>query len=236
MLLHEGRIDSAVPASHIGLAETVSVTTKMGAGIARGFVKAASPDGLLVVISDGERKVEQFFSEQFYLFIPEEGARPEAPLAELPSKRDLMDLSPDERVRRRLGIIEQDDEGDSEGSEEEDDDFGDDEDDDDGKKDKEKDKEKERGRKGPPDSKVDTSKLPDDIKNAVISSKEMDPGDVNVLLSEVGDTAAKSLKRAGVSETEVFGLSQKIANAVYAVLTRNGLARDTLKGERGAKK
>lgn len=236
MLLHEGRIDSAVPAGQIGLSETVSIATKMGADIARGVVKGASPEGLLVVLNDGEREVEQFFSEQFYMFIPEGGERPEPPLAEPPSKRDLTDLGPDERVRYKLGISEQDDEDEEpKGGEEEDDDFGDDEGDD-GSKDKEKGKQKEKERKGPPDSKIDTSKLPDDIKNAVISSKEMDPEDVNVLLSEVGDTAAKSLKRAGVSETEVFGLSQKIANAVYAVLTRNGLARDTLKGERGAKK
>jgi hypothetical protein len=57
----------------------------------------------------------------------------------------------------------------------------------------------------------------------------MDPEQVNTLLALVGDAAVKGLNRAGVASTEILGIGQKIQNAAYAVLTRHGLARDTLK-------
>lgn len=227
MLLHEDRLDGAISSKSIGLGETVRVTTKMGDQLDRGRVKASSPFGLLLVCSDGEREVENFYSDRFYLFIPE--VREERPviLREDPRKHNIMDMSPDERVRHKLRMLEQDEEPEEVPGSEDPTAVPD-------------------GPEGgmddgtPPenemDTQVDVDALPDDIKAAIITTKEMDPEGVNTLLTLVGDAAVKGLQRAGVASTEQLGLAQAIQNATYAVLTRRGLARDTLKDVKPKKK
>jgi len=215
-MLHEGRLDGAVSARKLGLGETVRVTTKMGDPVERGRVKAASPRGIMVVSSDGERTAEHFFSEDFYLFHPEPVLEQPVLLREDPRKRNIMDMSPDERVAVKLRMLEQgeeDPEMDASAAEAEPEDPS----------------AGEPPPEGPPDTQVDTDALPADIKRAIITTKEMDPEQVNTLLALVGDAAVKGLNRAGVASTEILGIGQKIQNAAYAVLTRHGLARDTLK-------
>lgn len=216
MLLHEGRLDGAVSAGRIGLGEVVRVTTKMGAQVDRGRVKAASPGGIMLVCSDGEREVDQFFSEAFYLFVPEPRTDRPVLLREGPRKDNIMDRSPDERVAAKLRMLEQDEEEDPELDPEE-------------APAEAPEEEPAAAPEGPPDTQVDTDALPDDIKRAIITTKEMDPEQVNTLLALVGDAAIKGLTRAGVASTEILGIGQKIQNATYAVLTRHGLARETLR-------
>ena len=222
MLLHEDRLQGSVGAMSVGLGETVSVTTKMGEPVERGRVKASSQFGLLLVCSDGEREIEQFYSDKFYLFIPE--VREDRPviLREEPRRRNIMDMSPDDRVREKLRMIEQDevpevtDPTDAPPEE------------------------VPQNTDAPPegemDTQVDVNALPADIKAAIVTTKEMDPEGVNTLLMLIGDAAVKGLSRAGVASTEMLGLGQAIQNAAYAVLTRRGLARETLKDDPKKKK
>jgi len=225
MLLHEDRLEGAVGASVIGLGETVRVTTKMGEHVENGRVKAGSHLGLLLVCSDGEREVENYYSDKFYLFIPE--ARQDRPVAlrEDPRKHSITDMSPDDRVRLKL---EQEPEGPDvaagEPEEPEQEVMPDD---------------AAAEPEEPADAEntsVDVEALPDDIKAAIITTKEMDPEGVNTMLTLVGDAAVKGLQKAGVAQTEMLGVAQKIQDAAYAVLTRNGLARDTLKDVKKKKK
>jgi hypothetical protein len=102
---------------------------------------------------------------------------------------------------------------------------GDDEDDDDDvekKKDDGEDKTKDDEGKKPvakTGSAIDPDKLPEDIKRSILSAKQMDEGQLNGVLSELSDAVMKSLKRAGVKETEIFGLVAKINNAAFRILT-----------------
>jgi len=82
-----------------------------------------------------------------------------------------------------------------------------------------KDDEKKKDAVADPDSAIDTDQLPDDIKQAIISTKDMDEGQLNGVISECSDAALKALKRTGIAETEVFGLVQKISDALFEVLT-----------------
>jgi len=206
----------------VGLGETVSVTTKMDEPVERGRVKASSQFGLLLVCSDGEREIEQFYSDKFYLFIPE--AREDRPvmLREEPRKRNIMDMSLDDRVREKLRMIEQDEVPDVT-------------DPTDAPPEKVP-QNTDAPPEGEMDTQVDVNALPADIKAAIITTKEMDPEGVNTLLTLIGDAAVKGLSRAGVASTEMLGLGQAIQNAAYAVLTRRGLARDTLKDDPKKKK
>lgn len=219
-MLHEDRLDSAVAAGKVGLGEVVHVTTKMGDHIVSGRVKAGSAVGLLVVSTDGEREVESFFSEQFYRFVPQVREDQPVLLREQPRKRPISDMSPDERVQRKLQRLEQDEEP--------------------GAEDPAVDPAaaEEPGSPAPEvppedtvDTQVDVNKLPDDIKQAIVTTKEMDPEGVNTFLTLVGDSAVKGLSRAGVAQTELLGVAQAVQNAAYNVLVRRGLARDTLKDE-----
>jgi len=83
----------------------------------------------------------------------------------------------------------------------------------------EKDDEKDDDAVADPDSSIDTENLPDDIKQAIVSAKDMDEGQLNSVLSDISDAALKALKRSGVADGELFGLVQKISDSSFEVLT-----------------
>jgi hypothetical protein len=70
-----------------------------------------------------------------------------------------------------------------------------------------------------PGSSVDVDSLPDDIKKAVVSTETMDEDQLNSVLSEIGDSVVKSLKRANVKDTELYTVTGKIQSSVYNILT-----------------
>ena len=228
---YENRLDDIVPHGKFGDEEAVEVRTKMGSTVANGHVLSVLPFGLIVRESTGETR---FYSESLYLFSSLEGEPP------VVVQNQLNDTSLDARVNMKLISMGEagDPTPDNTGAKPIDPDASDDEySDNDGEKendadsvvggkkndDDEKDDNDDNGKKkkgvANPDSSIDVEKLPKDIKDAIIKSDEMDEGQLNGVLGDVSDAAMKALKRAGLSETQLFGLVQKISDSVYNVLT-----------------
>jgi len=226
MLEHEKRLDDVVPAGKFGDGEAVEIRTKMGTAVSRGNVMSVTPFGLIVRESTGDTK---FYKDSLYLFASLE--------TELPTvvKDQLHDASLDARVRAKLASMAEagdptpDDTGakpidpnakdadykDKDGEKDKD---GGEEKDDEEKKPEKKDDGKKKA-VADPESSIDTDKLPDDIKRAIISTHEMDEGQLNNVLSDISDAALKALKRTGISEAEIFEIVQKINDASFEVLT-----------------
>jgi hypothetical protein len=223
MLLHEDRLDGAVEPGRLGPGELVDVRTKMGRSLSYGEVMSTTPMGVVVREENGQDK---FFSEGYHLFFVV------TPDLESMAANLLSDSSPDARVRAKLDAMAEagdpqpgggghakaldqpgEPNGDDEAPGEGDDDNGDD---------KPPEKPPEPTGDKPlakPESAVDVNALPKDIKDAVISTNQMDKEQLNSVLAEVSDAAMKGLKRVGVAETEIFGTVQKIQNSAYRVLT-----------------
>lgn len=212
--LYEGRLDGAVDAGAIGIHEKVDIRTKMGVPVATGEVIGNNPFGIIL-------REHGFFDRDLYLFVP---------LTDRPGIRpmNIVNSSPDERVmeglRRRgesVPIYEAEKLDDKDSEVEDGDEKGDDKNSLDDKVDK-----GEKKRKAPdaepiakPDSSVDIDGLPDDIKKAVISTTQMTEDQLNGVLGEIGDITVKSLKRANVKDTEVYGVASKVQHAIYRILT-----------------
>ena len=224
-MLHESRLDNVVDCGEIGIGETVDVRTKMGSLIGGGDVIGQNPFGLIVRDNNGS---DVFFSSKFHLFSVVEND------VDVRVANVITDMSPDDRVELKLRTMSErgDAGGDAgkgsakpiekaDGKDGKDGDSGDADD-------------AQGGEGGPvasPDTAVDTDALPDDIKKAIIRYDQMDASQLQSVLSEISDAAMKSLKRAGVRETEIFGVVQKIQDASYGVLTGK-----TAKSTRGSKK
>jgi len=227
-LEYEKRLDDTIPHGKFGDEEAVEVRTKMGSVVTTGRVMSVMPFGLIVRDTIGETK---FFAEGLYLFASLERDPPTV------VKDQLHDVSLDARVQRKLSTMGE--AGDPTPSETggkpidpkaKDDEYKDK----DGEKDKKgddsdkkkkdekpekKDDKKKKDAVADPESAIDTEKLPDDIKQAIISTNEMDEGQLNGVLSDISDAALKALKRTGIAEGEIFGLIQKINDASFEVLT-----------------
>jgi hypothetical protein len=220
MLEHEKRLDDVVPAGKFGDGEAVEIRTKMGTTVSRGNVLSVTPFGLIVRESTGDTK---FYKDTLYLFASLETEPPTV------VKDQLHDASLDARVQAKLASMSEagDPTPDDTGAKPIDpnatdadykDKDGDDKDDEE-KKPEKKDDDKKKKAVADPESSIDTDKLPDDIKAAIISTHEMDEGQLNNVLRDISDAALKSLKRTGISESEIFGIIQKINDASFEVLT-----------------
>jgi len=210
--LYEDRLDGAVDAGAIGIHEKVDIRTKMGVPVATGEVIGNNPFGIIL-------REHGFFDRDLYLFVP---------LTDRPGIRPLniVNSSPDERVmeglRRRgesVPIYEAEKLDDKDGEVED----GDKKDDDKKSLKVDKDKKKkdvpEAEPIAKPESSVDVDELPDDIKKAVISTTQMTEDQLNGVLGEIGDITVKSLKRANVKDTEVYGVASRVQNSIYRILT-----------------
>jgi len=232
MLVHEDRLVNTVSCGAVGIGERVVIKTRMGAYVTTGEVRGSSPFGLSVREGDDENKVDKFYHEQFYLFSVHE---PEQPTVAARVLTDMTGLSPDERVEQKLRVIEggevteggepepkggarrpvepQGAQGGA-GTEPDDKEGG-----------TGQGKEKPKRAVAEPQSNVDVSKLPSDIQKAIISTDELDEDQLNMVLGQISDTATKSLKRANIKETELYGIVEKIQDAVYGVLTGKPLKK-----------
>jgi hypothetical protein len=222
-LFHEKRLDNTLDVGDIGVGETVEVRTLMGIPKVCGEVTGSTPLGLIVKEEGGH---STFYQEGLHLFAVIE------PDVVTRIGNVLTDMDPDQRVEMKLRSIgEKDDDltgggakkldkgferGDDDDSDKDKDDDKDDKDDDD-KKEKEKPKKKKEPEAS--DSVVDPDALPDDIQKAIISTEQMDEAQLNGVLGEISESVVKSLKRAGVKETEIFSTAQKIQDAVHKILT-----------------
>lgn len=104
---------------------------------------------------------------------------------------DNVVLDVDARVQEKLKLSEQEDEGDA---------------DEDDKKD------------GMKQSKsVSPQGLPQDIQQAIVSSRDLTAEQVNKVLSEISNAAMKSMKRIGVQEIEIYPMITKIQNSISEV-------------------
>jgi len=221
----ERRLDDTVPFGQLGDGESVEVRTKMGSRVTSGQVLSVLPFGVIIRESTG---VTSFRKGDLYLFASLESEPP------VVATNQLNDGSLDSRVQAKLNAMGE--AGDvtpgKTGAKPIDPNASDDEyKDKDGEKDKkgdepekkdEKPKEKDDKDKkavADPDSSIDTEKLPDDIKKAIITTAEMDDAELNGVLSDISDAALKALKRNGIAESELFGLVQKISDSSYQVLT-----------------
>lgn len=233
MLEYEKRLDNTIPSGHFHDGADVEVRTKMGSVVSAGQVMSVMPWGLIVRESTG---ATTFYAENLYLF---------ASLNEDPPtvvQNQLLDMSLDARVQEKLVAMGEagDPTPSDTGAKPIDPDATDDEykdkdgeknkggDSDDKKDDKDpddKDKKKKKDAVVDPESAIDTDKLPDDIKGAIISTKDMDEGQLNGVLSDISDAALKALKRTGVSESEIFELVQKISDSSFEVLTGKKMAK-----------
>lgn len=220
-LLHEDHLDGAIQSGDIGLSEIVEVRTKMGNLVTQGEVVSSTPWGIAIREGVG---VQNFYADQLYLFSVVE---PE--LEEMASNL-LTDKSPDARVEAKMAQMEAGDpqpgsKGSAAGStlpSDGDDKDGDDKDgDDDEGDDKGNGEPEDDDPEAPakPGSSIDAEKLPEDIKKAILSAKQMDDGQLNGVLGEISDAAMKALKRTGIKETEIFGLVGKIQQSTYRILT-----------------
>lgn len=224
MIGYGKRLDDVIPAGKFGDGEDVEVRTRMGNIISQGVVQSVTPFGLVVKENTGSIR---FFSERVYLF---------ASLVDEPPTivaNQLNDMSLDSRIEAKLrGIDEAGDPTPAEtGAKPIDPNAKDDEyTDKDGKKDvdtKTKDDEKEKEEKpekkdgavADPSSSIDTDNLPDDVKQSIVKTQDMDESQLNGVLSDISGAAMKALKRTSVSETELYGIVQKINDASYKVLT-----------------
>lgn len=211
--LFEGRLDNTVDAGTIGIGERVDIRTKMGNHVATGDVIANNPFGIFL-------KEHGFFDRDLYLF---------APLEENPVLRpsNMLISSPDDRVAERLRragedvpIYEADKLDDKVDGKE-----GDEKKDSDDSTDMldKKDSDDDNVPIANPDSSVDVDNLPDDIKKSIINTTQMNDDQLNSVMSEIGDSTVKSLKRAGVKDTEIYGIASRVQNAIYKILTSNPL-------------
>lgn len=209
--LHEGRLDKAIDPGSIGVGETVDIHNRMGVPVATGDVIATTPFGL--VLKEG------FFNRDLYLFVPVSIGEPE-------SKVDGMLLDgPDARVAAKLAVTgemapvyeadkfaDSDDDEPENGSKDDKEDGGD-------EKEPKDDMSVDKEPLAKPESSVDVDKLPEDIKKAVVSTTQMNAEELNGVLADIGDSAVKALKRVNVKDTEIYGVANKIQNAIYRILT-----------------
>ena len=211
--LFEGRLDNTVDAGTIGIGERVDIRTKMGNHVATGDVIANNPFGIFL-------KEHGFFDRDLYLF---------APLEENPVLRpsNMLISSPDDRVAERLRragedvpIYEADKLDDKVDGKK-----GDEKKDSDDSTDMldKKDSDDDNVPIANTDSSVDVDNLPDDIKKSIINTTQMNDDQLNSVMSEIGDSTVKSLKRAGVKDTEIYGIASRVQNAIYKILTSNPL-------------
>jgi hypothetical protein len=222
-LLHEERLDGAVAAGEAGIGELLDVRTKMGNSLAYGEVMSSTPFGVVLRQEDG---ADHFYAEQYHLFFAV------TPDLEVVDGNMLSDSSPDARVRAKLSAMGEAGDPQPGGGGHaktldkaggpDSDDTAPGEDDSENGDDKPPEKPPEPTGDKPlakPESAVDVEALPQDIKDAVISTNQMDKEQLNSVLSELSDAAMKGLKRVGVAETEIFGTVQRIQNSAYRVLT-----------------
>jgi len=196
-LLHEDRLDRTVDAGSIGIGETVEIRSKMGRQLAIGEVVATNPMGL--ALSNG-----QWYDRDIYLFAPIEESPP------VVLKNTLND-GPDARSAdklKSLGLSFSVQEADKL---------------DDGETGKDSGS-VDPGKAGgvpvaKPDSSVDVDSLPADIQKAIVSTTQMDSAQLNGVMSEIGDSVVKALKRASVKDTEIYGTAAKIQNSIFSILT-----------------
>lgn len=223
MLEHEKRLDNTVPAGQFGDGEGVEIKTRMGSTVTRGHVLSVTPFGLVIRETSGETK---FYKDGLYLFASLEREPPTV------VKDQLHDMSVDQKVKHKLAAMGEagDPVPDQTGAKPMDPDANDDDykgkdtekDKDDNEPGKKKDDEKDGKKKdavADPDSSIEVEKLPDDIKQGIISANDMDEAQLNGVLSEISDAALKALKRTGIAETQIFGLVQKINDVTFKVLT-----------------
>jgi hypothetical protein len=209
MLVHEDRLVNATPCGAIGVGEQVTVTTRMGAHVSVGEVIGSTPFGLSIREGDDDHRIEKFYASDFYLFSVSE---PEQPVVATKVLDDTSEMSPDERVEYKLRMSEggePDPKGGGRQAVEPDDEEGG----------TGQDEKQPKRSVAEPESVVDVSKLPKDIQKAIISTDELDTDQLNMVLGQISDAAMKSLKRANIKETELYGIVDEIQAVVYKVLT-----------------
>lgn len=199
--MKNNRIDGCVRSGDLGVGEDVVVLTKMGTEVFSGTVIASTPFGVSIK-NESESK---FFQEEFYVFSVDE------PEESKPVVRSLDDMTPDERVAYKRAKLSEADDADKKDDTEEKPkakpvDKTDDK--------KQKDDGKEIGK----DTDIETDKLPDDIKNAIINIDEIDGERLIGVLGDIGDASIKALKRAGISEDGLYEIVDKIQAAVKKVI------------------
>ena len=97
---------------------------------------------------------------------------------------------------------------------------------------------KDSDKDGVPDSKdaqggdedgegIDLDALPMDIKKAVVSAGQMDSSDLNSVLSEVGDSIVKSLRRVNMDDENVYDIVGQIQKCAKNVLTKKTVNKRT---------
>lgn len=218
-VLLEDQLDHSVDHGNIGLGETVDIRTRMGKPVAIGEVSASTPFGLSL-------RQGGYYSRDMYIFIPVEEEVPQSEAV------NMVCNSPDDRVMSKMRSIGQfapvyemdklpddDDRDDVSGKGEKDDsDSKDDDDDDDDDNKENKKKKKSDDKIADSDASINVDDLPDDIKNAITSTSQMDDEALNRILSDIGDSAVKSLKRSKVDETELYEVAAKIQKAVRNIL------------------
>ena len=72
---------------------------------------------------------------------------------------------------------------------------------------------------------IDTSKLPPSVASKIVGVKNLEPEQLNRVLSEMGEAALRALKKAGVKETEVYGLVHRLQAASKEVLTKKDFGK-----------
>lgn len=202
-VLHEGRLDGAVDFGAIGIGEMIDVVTLMGSPVATGEVVATSPFGLS--LNNGA-----FYRGDLHLFVP---------LVETPTivAADAILSGPDDRVASKLKSLgeavpmfeaEKLDNRDE-----------------DEKEDDESENPVEKIPLANPDSSVDVDKLPGEIRKAVVATTQMDSEQLNSVMSEIGDSVVKALKRVNVKDTEVYVAAARIQRAIYRILAGKSLKK-----------
>jgi len=204
-MLFENRLDDTISFSQFVDGEGVEIRTKMGNVLASGYVMSVVPNGLIVRESSGDTK---FYSNMFHLFASLEKKY------SVTDENQLHDMSLDDRVNRKLKSMKEGDDVDTDdktGAKPLDPNYV--------PKNKEDTvKDAKKNSMIDPDSSVDVSKLPSDIKSKILTTDKIDEFQVNSVLGDITNAALKALKRNGVSEIEIFGLVQKIGDASYEIL------------------
>jgi hypothetical protein len=205
--LFEGRLDNTVDPCTIGIGETVEIRNRMGVHVDLGDVAASTPFG--VSLKNGN-----FYNRDLYLFAVIEQEQPNVIGYQLLS-------SPDERVLEKLKEfgenipvfeaenLDDNSTGDKDKDKKENSKF------DINSKSKEKNDEPLANT----DSSIDINSLPDDIKTAVISTTQMNENQLNAVLSEIGDSAIKALKRINIKDPEIYKVVGEIQDYIEHILT-----------------
>jgi hypothetical protein len=190
--LSEDVVVRPVPPGQIGVGEDVRVTTLLGSMSAQGSVIATSPHGL-TVRENVEGGTVRFYPATVYRFLPVEGDG-QQPVV-MPVDRSLEDGARGVREANDLASEM-------------------------GKLAKLDLKKVAKDAPEKDKSAVSKDKLPEDLKKRIGLAGVMDQDMRERVVSEIGDSALASLKRAGVSSTQVFGLVDEVQKAVDDVLMR----------------